>query len=623
MRIKAFLPILARRARSGRLALLLAGAVLAAGAAGPAVPQSAPDGLSGLAPGAEAEAAEILASPLAPAPTTSPRETFASFRALAQRASDLLVEAIDRSANNDAIFDTPELKALKAAAVEELDKAASTLDLSGVAPASRRAVGISSVLQLEEVMDRIPLPVLSAIPDEAAVDAGAAPNGWTLPGTEIRMVRLEGPDGEPRFLFSGDTIARLGGFYSEVQALPRNSADKIDFYQSFVIGPGLSMPVEIYRYILSLPPWMLSVHFEQAVWQWLAFAGLTFVFVGLSFLVLRWEARRPRSMNAAIRSMQRIVPPLFIIGLLALYRWINDDVINLTGTFLADVELASVVLQSLAFAVIAVLAFNALAAVIVSMPRIGKETLDASLIRLVLRVLGIGVAGYILFLAAARVGIPLYGIIASLGVGGLALALAVRPTLENFIGGIILYADRPVKVGDFCKFGDKLGTVETIGLRSTKVRGLDRTLITVQNSEFAQMSITNFTRRDSNLMSVTVGLRYETSAEQLRNVIEKTAEMLRADERVKPDTVRVCFRGFGEWALNLEIWAYVNCADWGQFLKIQEELFLKVMEVVHGEGAEFALPAQTTYLNSDKMAVRPPAEAGGARALLAKVAEAH
>nr|WP_232372511.1 mechanosensitive ion channel family protein [Acuticoccus mangrovi] len=222
-----------------------------------------------------------------------------------------------------------------------------------------------------------------------------------------------------------------------------------------------------------------------------------------------------------------------------------------------------------------------------------------------MRVLGLTVAGYIVFVGATRLGVPLYGVIAGLGVGGLAIALAVRPTLENFIGGIILYADRPVKVGDFCKFGDMLGTVEMIGLRSTKIRALDRTQVTVQNADFAQMSITNYTRRDSNLMQSTIGLRYETTPEQLSAIIEALAAMLRADERVDDKTVRVCFRGFGNYALNVEIWAYVRSADWGQFLKIQEDLFLKVMRIVAEEGSAFAIPAQTTYLGTDQPPGRP------------------
>lgn len=547
----------------------------------------------------------VDASPLAPAPTTSPRQTLTSFRTFVRNSQELLKEAVERSVENDAYFDTPELSRLKASALEQLDKAASTLDLSDAPLESRRTLGISAALQLQEIFDRIAMPEPEAIPGEAEVDAGAAPNGWTIPDTQIRMVRLEGADGEPLFLFSSETVHRLSQFYAQVRDLPQRSADGIDFYQSFVVGPGLSMPMELYRHVLELPEWMLEPYFEQAVWQWMAFLVLTVMVCLVVFVLLRWEMRRPRSVNAALRSLKRMISPLAIILVLGLYRWLNDNFINLTGTFLSDVEVTVVMLQAIALAVAAVLAFNALAVAAVSLPRIGKETLDASLIRLVLRVIGIGVAGYILFLAAARIGVPLYGIIASLGVGGLALALAVRPTLENFIGGIILYADRPVRVGDFCKFGDKLGTVEAIGLRSTKVRGLDRTLVTVQNAEFSQMPIINYTRRDSNLMQTTIGLRYETTARQLEAIIDRTAEMLRADERVQADTVRVCFRGFGEWSLDLEVRAYINSADWSEFLKIQEELFFRVMEIVDKNGADFALPSQTNYPAGDRLRGEP------------------
>lgn len=536
--------------------------------------------------------------PLAPAHRSSPRETFLSFRQLAQGAADSLVRAIERSAENDAIFDTPELRDLKAQAIQYMNRAASTLDLSAVPPASRTAVGISSVLMLEEIMDRVPLPAADAIPDEAAVDAGAAPNGWTLPGTEIRMTRIEGPDGEPRFLFSGDTVSRLPEFYARVRDLPRHSADRIDFYQSFVAGPGLSMPIEFYRYVLELPDWMLGVYAEQSVWQWLAFGLLTLVFGTAVFFLLRWELSRAQPLGSVSRALKRLFVPFVLLAGLGVFRWIADDLINLTGGALATMQLAVVVLQAVTLAAIAVLAANVVAALVISMPRVRKESLDASLIRLVMRVLGIIVAGYVLSLGATRVGIPLYGIIASLGVGGLALALAVRPTLENFVGGIILYADRPVKVGDFCKFGDMLGTVEAIGLRSTKIRALDRTLVTVQNSEFAQMSLTNFTRRDANLMHSTISLRHDTPAGQLDAVIDGTAAMLAADERVDEETVRVCLRGIGEYALEIEIWCYVKCPDWGQFLKIQEDLFRKVIDIVREAGASLALPARTTYLHA-------------------------
>lgn len=550
--------------------------------------------------GAPAQAA----SPLAPVPTASPRQTLTSFRTLAQGAETALLEAIDTAATNDAIFDTPEVSALKQTALDDITKAASTLDLSAVAPENRRTVGISSVLLLKEIMDRVTVPPAADVPGSAAVAAGDVAHGWRVPGTELRLSRVEGADGEAHFLFSRDTVQRLPEFYARVRDLPRHTPGRIDFYQSFVLGPGLSMPVEFYRYVLELPSWMLAEYNEQAVWQWIAFVLLTALTIGAALLLMLWEGRRAQPVSPVRRSIRAMLVPLAMIALLAGFRWINDDFINLTGDVLAAVELIIVVLQALALAYAILLAFNAVAALLIAMPTIRKESLDASLIRLVLRVVGFVTAGYVLSMAAARIGVPLYGIIASLGVGGLALALAVRPTLENFIGGIILYADRPVRVGDFCQFGSMLGTVEAIGLRSTKVRGLDRTLVTVQNAEFAQMSITNFTRRDSNLMQATIALRYETSEQQLTAVIADIERMLAADERVDAETVRVCLRQFGDYSLDVEVRAYVLDADWTGFLKIQEELFLRIMQIVHENGTTFAFPSQTTYLGKD----RPPAE---------------
>lgn len=542
----------------------------------------------------------VAASPLSPLPNASPRQTFTSFMRLTNDAEQSLLAAIERAAENNAIFDTEEVTALKKQALADLIKATSTLDLSSVAPASRRSVGISSVLLLKEILDRIPEPDLAAIPGRAEVEAGKADHGWVLPGTEIRMVRVEGADGRPDYLFSEDTVQRLPEFYALVRDMRQRSGETLDFYQDFVLGPGLSMPVEFYRYVLELPDWMRASFDEQAVWQWMALAFMTVLLALAVFALLRWEGRRVQPINPVVRSLERMTAPFLIAGLLELYLWLNDDFVNLTGEILAGLQLVVLALQAIAIAVVIVLGFNAVAAMIVSMPRVRKESLDASLIRLILRVLGILVAGYVIALAVARMGVPLYGIIASLGVGGLALALAVRPTLENFIGGIILYADRPVKVGDFCKFGGMVGTVEEIGLRSTKVRGLDRTLVTVQNSEFAQMSITNYTRRDANLINVEIRLRYETTREQLSDIIDKVAEMLRTDERVDPDTVRVCLKELGDYSLDLEVRGIVRSADWGTFLKIQEELLLRVMGIVQENGSDFAFPSHTSYLGTDR-----------------------
>ncbi len=161
-----------------------------------------------------------------------------------------------------------------------------------------------------------------------------------------------------------------------------------------------------------------------------------------------------------------------------------------------------------------------------------------------------GIVGGMALLAvgADRLGVPVYGIVAGLGVGGLAIALAAQPTIENLIGGLSLFADKPVRVGDVCKYGDAVGTVEAIGIRSTRIRGTDRTLTTIPNAALAKMPIVNFTRRDRMLIQTVIGLRYETTPEQLRYVLAKLREMLLGHPRVHPDPVRAVHRVRGQLA---------------------------------------------------------------------------
>lgn len=137
---------------------------------------------------------------------------------------------------------------------------------------------------------------------------------------------------------------------------------------------------------------------------------------------------------------------------------------------------------------------------------------------------------------------PVYGIVAGLGVGGLAIALAAQPMIENLIGGMNLFVDKPVRVGDFCKYGGDIGTVETVGIRSTRIRGLDRTITTIPNAVFAKMPIVNLSLRDRMLIMCTISVRYETSPEQLRYLLVRIREMLLGHPRIYPDPARAVHR---------------------------------------------------------------------------------
>ncbi len=174
--------------------------------------------------------------------------------------------------------------------------------------------------------------------------------------------------------------------------------------------------------------------------------------------------------------------------------------------------------------------------------------------------------------------------------GGLAIALAAKSTLEDFLGALKLYADRPVRVGDLCRFDEEsnpqwrpVGRVESIGLRSTKVRRFDRGLITIPNAEFAQRSIVNLSACDRFLMTTTLGLRYETTRDQLRFVLAELRALLHAHPKTlhtADDPVRVRFVGNGDYSLNIAARVYIGTIDYSEFLAIQEDILLRVAEIV-------------------------------------------
>jgi MscS family membrane protein len=301
--------------------------------------------------------------------------------------------------------------------------------------------------------------------------------------------------------------------------------------------------------------------------------------------------------------LARLGVPLVCAAVLAAVPMLHrvlDEGVNLFGRYRLFFSMLLDICFYAALIALVVLLISRVAESLIDARDIRPAGIDAALVRLTARVVAIAAAIYLAVYAAERLGVPIAPLLAGLGVGGLAIALAVRPTLENAIGGFVLFADRPVRVGEFCLFGDKTGTIEEIGLRSTRIRGLDRTVITVPNAEFSQMQIVNFTRRDRMLYQVTLNLRYETPPDQLRHVMAGICEMLLHHERVLPDPMRVRFLGFGPSSLEVEIFAYVSVSDYNVYLGVREDLNLRIMEIVAASGTGFALPSQTVYLGRDR-----------------------
>jgi MscS family membrane protein len=180
--------------------------------------------------------------------------------------------------------------------------------------------------------------------------------------------------------------------------------------------------------------------------------------------------------------------------------------------------------------------------------------------------------------------------LAGLGVGGIALALAAQRTLENVIAGASLVFDHAVRVGDFLKMGEILGTVDQVGLRSTRIRTLDRTIVSIPNGQIANMSLETLSARDKFWFHPRIALRYGTTPGQIRAVVDGVQRMLLEHPSVDPESVRVRFFALGPFSLDIDVFAYLVAQDWNHFLAIQEQLLFGVADIVERAGTAIALP---------------------------------
>jgi MscS family membrane protein len=220
-----------------------------------------------------------------------------------------------------------------------------------------------------------------------------------------------------------------------------------------------------------------------------------------------------------------------------------------------------------------------------------KSTGVVSIARLVQRVIDVLAVFVGVLVGLKHFGLSPTGALAGLGVGGIAVALAAQKTLENVVGGVSLIFDQTVRVGDNLKVGETRGTVEDIGLRSTRIRTPDRTIVSVPNGQMATASLENISLRDKFWFHPNLRLSYDTTPVQLHSVLRGLTEMLEKYPVVERNSIRVSFLSFGTPALELEVFAYLFARDWSNFLEIQSELQIHIMEIVEAAGTRMAHPA--------------------------------
>jgi MscS family membrane protein len=567
---------------------------------------------------ASAAQTAMLRGRLKPIDTTNPRATLQGFVDVMNRAYEMVVKADAALRASPPGITLAEAREVEAEANVMLARAVQTLNLRDVPAALQADVGMETALQLKEIIDRVPLPSIESVPDAQAVAAlrladPDAPARWRLPSTEVEIVQVLDGDRAGDFLFSPATVARADQYFNLVADLPyridwpgfsndwASSAVSPGFYEFYITTPGYLVPGIDFlsQWVDKLPPALKVEYRGHTLWQWaglfLCILGVAVIGVPLFYLTNRFASRR----RNPLQDWLRILPPILVAGIVTATLDFIDHDLNITGRALTSVSDfgAAIVIGMIALA--AFWAFLAGAETILKWRHKLRKGMDANLIRVAARLLGLVAAAYIVVAGARRVGADLVPLLAGLGVGGLAVALAAQKTLANFIGSLILFASQPVREGDQIYLDNQRCTVENIGLHSTRLRTLERSVITIPNATFSELQLNNLTQRDRRLVRTLLQLRYETTPDQMRYVLVKLRELLLGHPMVTPDPARVRFIGYGAYSKDVEVFAYLRCRNENDFLAVQEDVLLRMEEIVDGAGTGFAFPSQTAYLARD------------------------
>ena len=541
-------------------------------------------------------AAPLVKYPLAPPDTSSPQATIRSFMENVNKSHQIITAAYEQYRQEPGPLLSSSVREQVNWAKILFQRAERCLNLSEIPSRLKYDMAIEGTLLLKDIFDRIEVPPYAQIPDEEALTTDKEFSKWTLPNTEIDIVKVDSGPQAGEFLFSPETVARLSEFYQKVKTLPYKPGAEAGFYQFYISSPGRLFP---FKWFEVLPNWLQTVYWGQTLWQWISLAISLLIAFWIPYSCFRRQWWRVTTLAPQERIWQMLLPPIVTIASLGGVSYFLYDWTNITG----DVRLIVLtILEIILWMMVTLTTFlfgKGLAELIIASPKINPRGLDASLIRTVCLLLSFAIGTTVLIMGIERVGISLIPILAGLGIGGLALALAARPTLENIIAGLILLADQQVKVGEFCCFGDQQGTVLEIGLRSTRILALNGDLISIPNSKFSELELVNKSRRDHILLNQTIGLRYETTSEQLRFVLTKLQSMILAHPKLLEEKARVIFVKYGDYSQDMEIFAYVDTRDWTEFLEIQQDVLLRVKDIVSAAGTDFAFPSQTTYISQD------------------------
>ena len=580
---------------------------------------------------------DILKNPLNPPDTSSPRATLQNFIESINLAYRILMKAHRKNLKTPGLRTSESVQHKTRQAENFFERGVYCLDLNKVPESFKKDVGYLKALKLKEIFDRIELPPFDQIPDAQAIEKEQEEkkipklDSWRVPNTDIVIARVEDDLRKGEYLFTPQTIARLDEFYNKVKHLPYKSDKFIspNFFKFYISSPGQLLPPKWGQWF---PAWSTAIFLGQTIWQWCAFAVMVLFLFVITALFQGIQHRASAKLSPANQDWIRVFFKLIAIGIIVVVGYVLKEQVNLTGSVSHVVHTILVVIIWFLLATAAFRIASALADMIISSPKIIPEGIQAAYIQGVFNIVGFFLMALIIIYGLSRVGVSLTTLLTGAGIGGIAIALAARSTLENVIASFTIFADKPYKVGQRVKVMGQDGTVESIGLRSTKIRLLTGPLTSIPNEKMANVEIENIGRRPYIRRLINVTITYDTPPEKITRAVDILREILAVPEAVDPETTdstgqlaatdategeaehqphpneainqpdfppRVYFNELNTDSLNILVIYWYHPPAYWDYLEHANWINTQIMERFNVEGIDFAFPTQTLHLAGD------------------------
>jgi MscS family membrane protein len=394
---------------------------------------------------------------------------------------------------------------------------------------------------------------------------------------DLEVVRVSDPSAGKIWLISSDTLTKVPELYDQAEA--RQVEHKL--------------PSVLVKHQLAGMP----------LWQWLALllaapaaAGAGWLVIALLQIPVRWWARRREHVDVA--NWRAVSGPAWLLAGAVAHQWFA----RYLGMPLLP---RHYYFQVTSVALIIGATWIFWRGVRWSLGRVRNRALahghvgTGSLVLLGERMLKAVIFGVGALAVLGSLGFNMTTALAGLGIGGLAIGFGAQQTIANLFGGVSVLGDEVIRVGDVCTFGDRTGTVEDIGLRSTRIRTAERTLLAIPNGTVATVNVENLSRRDKLLFKTTVALRHESKADHVRFVLSEIRRLLYSHPKVESKTARARLIDIASGSGSVEVFAYILTQDFNEFAAVREDLLLRMLDLVEESGSGFALPSQTLYISRD------------------------